>query len=67
MPISEINDIIHVDFSVDEALTVGGLIISRLRHIPLQGDVIEEKGHRLTVVESDERSVVKVRIERLPG
>jgi CBS domain containing-hemolysin-like protein len=67
MPISEINDILHVDFSVDEALTVGGLIVSRLRHIPSEGDSIKEKGHRLTVIESDERSVVKVRIERLVG
>jgi CBS domain containing-hemolysin-like protein len=67
MPISEINDILHVDFSSEEALTVGGLIVSRMRHIPSEGDSIEEKGHRLTVIESDERSVVKVRIERLAG
>ncbi|MEW8080083.1 MAG: hemolysin family protein [Candidatus Thiodiazotropha endolucinida] len=66
-PISEINDILHVDFPVEEALTVGGLIVSRLRHIPSDGDAIEEKGHRLTVVESDERSVLKVRIERQLG
>ncbi|MES9973787.1 MAG: hemolysin family protein, partial [Candidatus Thiodiazotropha sp.] len=66
-PISEINDILHVDFPVEEALTVGGLIVSRLRHIPSEGDAIEEKGHRLTVVESDERSVLKVRIERQLG
>lgn len=66
-PISEINDILHVDFPVEEALTVGGLIVSRLRNIPSEGDAIEEKGHRLTVVESDERSVLKVRIERQLG
>ncbi|MBW9257430.1 MAG: magnesium/cobalt efflux protein, partial [Candidatus Thiodiazotropha sp. (ex. Lucinisca nassula)] len=64
-PISEINDILHVQFSVEEALTIGGLMISRIRHIPVEGDSIEEQGHRLTVVEADERSVVKVRIERL--
>ncbi|MBW9275372.1 MAG: hypothetical protein K1563_20035, partial [Candidatus Thiodiazotropha sp. (ex. Lucinisca nassula)] len=34
---------------------------------PSEGDAIEEKGHRLTVVESDERSVLKVRIERQLG
>ncbi|MES9924802.1 MAG: hemolysin family protein [Candidatus Thiodiazotropha endolucinida] len=66
-PISEINDILYVDFPVEEALTVGGLIVSRLRNIPSEGDAIEEKGHRLTVVESDERSVLKVRIERQLG
>ncbi|MES9992443.1 MAG: hemolysin family protein [Candidatus Thiodiazotropha sp.] len=67
MPISEINDILHVDFPVEEALTVGGLIVCRLRHIPSDGDFIEEAGHRMTVIESDERSVVKVRIERQLG
>ncbi len=67
MPISEINDILHVDFPVEEALTVGGLMVSRLRHIPSEGDWIDEQGHRMTVIESDERSVVKVRIERQIG
>ncbi|MCU7890526.1 MAG: hypothetical protein KZQ78_02500 [Candidatus Thiodiazotropha sp. (ex Ustalcina ferruginea)] len=38
-----------------------------MRHIPKEGDAIEEQGHRLTVIEADERSVVKVRIERLLG
>jgi CBS domain containing-hemolysin-like protein len=64
-PISEINDILHVQFPVEEALTVGGLIVSRLRQIPIKGDMIEELGHRLSVIEADERSVVKVRIERI--
>ena len=64
-PISEINDILHVQFPVEEALTIGGLIVSRLRHIPVEGDIIEEQGHRLSVIEADERSVVKVRIERI--
>ncbi|MET0009430.1 MAG: hemolysin family protein [Candidatus Thiodiazotropha sp. 6PLUC9] len=64
-PISEINDILHVQFSVEEALTIGGLVVSRIRHIPVEGDCVEEQGHRITVIEADERSVVKVRIERL--
>jgi putative hemolysin len=64
-PISEINDILHVQFPMGEALTIGGLIITKLRHIPVEGDMIEEQGHRVSVVEADQRSVVKVRIERL--
>jgi CBS domain containing-hemolysin-like protein len=50
---------------MEEALTIGGLIVSRVGHIPVEGDVIEELGHRISVIEADERSVVKVRIERL--
>ncbi|MEJ2619824.1 MAG: hemolysin family protein [Candidatus Thiodiazotropha sp.] len=64
-PISEINDILHVQFPVEEALTIGGLMISRIRHIPVEGDSFEGQGYRVTVIEADERSVIKVRIERL--
>jgi CBS domain containing-hemolysin-like protein len=64
-PISEVNDILYAKFPVEEAHTIGGLIISRLRHIPSAGDSVEEQGHRLTVLEADERTVIKVRVERL--
>ena len=64
-PISEVNDMLYTKFPVGEAHTIGGLIVSRLRHIPTAGDMIEEQGHRLTVLEADARSVVKVRVERL--
>ena len=64
-PISEANDILYAKFPVEEAHTIGGLIISRLRHIPSVGDQVEEQGYRLSVLEADERSVIKVRAERL--
>ena len=64
-PISEVNDILYVHFPVEEAHTIGGLIVSRLRHIPLIGDTIEEQGYSLSVLDADERSVLKVRVERL--
>ena len=64
-PISEVNDILYVKFPVEEAHTIGGLITSRLRHIPREGDSIVEQGHRISVLEADERSVIKVRVERL--
>ena len=65
MPISEVNDILYAKFPVEEAHTIGGLIISRLRHIPKQGDNVVEQGYRMTVLEADERTVLRVRIERL--
>lgn len=64
-PISEVNDILYVHFPVEEAHTIGGLIVSRIRSIPVEGDAVEEQGYRLTVLEADSRSVVKVRVERL--
>jgi CBS domain containing-hemolysin-like protein len=63
-PISEVNDILHVHFPVEEALTIGGLLVSRIRNIPVEGDSIEEQGYRLTVLEADSRAVIKVRVER---
>jgi len=65
MPISEVNDILYAEFPVTEAHTIGGLIVSRLRHIPVEGDSTEEQGYRLTVLEADARCVVKVKVERL--
>jgi CBS domain containing-hemolysin-like protein len=64
-PISEVNDLLYATFPVEEAHTIGGLIISRLLHIPSAGDGVEVQGHRLSVLEADERSVIKVRVERL--
>ena len=65
MPISEVNDILYVKLPVEEAHTVGGFITSRLRTIPKVGDIVEEQGYRLSVLEADERTVIKIRIERL--
>jgi CBS domain containing-hemolysin-like protein len=58
-----VNDILHVNFPVEEAHTIGGLIVSRMRHIPSVGDSIQEQGYRLSVLEADARSVLKVRVE----
>lgn len=64
-PISEINDVLHIKLPVSEAHTIGGLIIARLRHIAETGDRIEEERFRFTVLESDPRTVIKVRAERI--
>jgi CBS domain containing-hemolysin-like protein len=63
MPISEVNDILGTDFSVRESHTIGGFIVSRTKRIPRVNDTVVEEGYRLTVLEADERSVLKVRLE----
>lgn len=65
MPISEVNDVLYAKLPVEEAHTIGGFITSRLRTIPKVGDVVEEYEHRITVLEADERTVIKVRFERI--
>ncbi len=64
-PISEVNYILHSNLSTEEAHTVGGFVANRLRRIPSEGDFIEEKGYRISVLEADAKSVLKVRVERL--
>lgn len=64
-PISEVNDILHLNLPVEEAHTIGGFVANRLRRIPHEGDFIEEQGYRVTALETDEKSVLKVKIERL--
>jgi len=56
--------VLHLDLPVDEALTIGGFVTNRLRRIPRPGDFIDDEDVRMTVVEADERSVIKVRVER---
>ncbi len=64
-PISEVNDILHIALPSGEAHTVGGFVVNRLRRIPGEGDFIEESGYRISVLEADAKSVLKVRVERL--
>ena len=64
-PISEVNDILHLQLSVEEAHTIGGFVANRLRRIPHDGDSIEEQEYRIIVIEADARSVLKVRMERV--
>ena len=64
-PISEVNDILHISLPTAEAHTIGGFVVNRLRRIPGEGDFIEESGYRISVLEADAKSVLKVRVERL--
>ncbi|WP_300337540.1 hemolysin family protein [Accumulibacter sp.] len=64
-PISELNDSLRLNLPVGEAHTLAGFLINRLRHIPVVGNTVEERGYRYTVIEADARTVTKVRVERL--
>jgi CBS domain containing-hemolysin-like protein len=65
MPISEINDILYTSLPVEEAHTIGGFVVNRLRRLPKEGDIVEGKGYRVTVLEADSRVAVKVRLEQI--
>jgi CBS domain containing-hemolysin-like protein len=63
VPISELNELLQLDLPSVEFHTVGGLIEARLRRIPAPNDSIVENGWRFTVLESNERAILKLRVE----
>ncbi len=63
LPVSEANEILAIGLPTTEIHTLGGLVLSRLRHIPAEGEYIVESGYRFTVVEATPRAIVKLRVE----
>ncbi len=62
-PVSEANEILGISLPTTEIHTLGGLILSRLRRIPAEGEYIVESGYRFTVAEATPRAIVKLRVE----
>ena len=65
LPISETNEILGTNLSAAEFHTIGGLVMARLRHIPKEGEFIVESGYKVTVEQATERSISKLRVERV--
>ena len=63
LPISEANEVLGTSFPAVESHTIGGLMMARLRHIPVEGEFILEAGFRFTVAEASDRAVIKLRVE----
>ena len=49
LPISEVNDALEINLPLNESHTIGGLVMNRLRRIPVRGESIVEAGYRFTV------------------
>jgi putative hemolysin len=64
LPISEANEVLHLNLPTKEFHTVGGMVMAHLRHIPTGGEHLVESGYRFTVVEATLRGAVKLRVER---
>jgi CBS domain containing-hemolysin-like protein len=64
VPISDLNALLEIDLPATEFHTAGGFVESRLRHIPVAGESVTEAGWRFTVLEANERAVLKLRVER---
>ena len=65
LPISEANEVLGTNLPAAESHTIGGLVMARLRHSPKKGEFNLDSGYRLTVEEATERSIVRLRVERV--
>ena len=63
LAVSEVSDALEVNLPLKEAHTIGGLVMNRLRRIPVKGESIVEAGYQFTVEEASERTVLKLRVE----
>ena len=46
--------------------TIGGLVLSRLGYIPKAGQTLQVEGLKITVLEAEERRIMRLRIDLLP-
>ncbi|ABK43043.1 protein of unknown function DUF21 [Magnetococcus marinus MC-1] len=65
MPLSQINDRIHILLPVGEVHTLAGWMMHRLKAIPKPDDDVVEQEYHFRVLEANDRIVTKVRISRI--
>ena len=67
-PLAEVNDLLQADLPEGDWDTVGGLVYSRLSHVPVEGETVEVAGWRLTAQRIQGRRIGRVRMSRItPG
>jgi CBS domain containing-hemolysin-like protein len=65
MDIGEANKELEINIPENGFETVGGFILDLLGRLPQQGEEIEYKNLKITIVEADEHSLSKVRIKKV--
>src|SRR3546814_8823460 len=48
MPLDEVNDLLDAAFPEGDWDTIGGLLLTELGHVPVEGEVVEVDGWQLT-------------------
>jgi len=67
MSIDDVREELEVKLpDVEDVETIAGFVISQLGHVPREGESVEVGNAKFTVVEADERRIIKLRLERLP-
>ncbi len=64
--IEDVNDRLGIVIPESDVYdTLGGFVIAKLGYIPDSGERISENGYELTVIESDRRRVIKVKVKHI--
>ncbi|HMG42791.1 MAG TPA: hemolysin family protein [Acidimicrobiales bacterium] len=64
-PLAEVNDLLDAHLPEGDWDTVGGLVYSRLSHVPVEGETVEVAGWQLTAQRIQGRRIGRVRMSRL--
>lgn len=65
--LAEVADRFHVEFDAQDYSTVAGLVLAQLGHVPSRGEKVEKAGLTFEVLEADQRTVLKVRLNLSPA
>ncbi len=63
LPVAETNELLGTHLHLSEARTIGGYIVAHLRHVPSSGEQLVTDGYAFTVIESDKKTIIKLRAE----
>ena len=66
--VDELNDAMSLALPEDEDYdTVAGFVFSELGYVPAEGETLESRGAKFTVLAADERKITRLRVELLSG
>ena len=65
LSVSEVNDLLEISLNTRAAHTIGGLVMTQLGRIPRPGESMTEQGFRFSVLDSTDKSIVKLQVERV--
>lgn len=63
--VGKLERVFGVELAADDFITVAGLVLNQLGHLPTVGEEIDLHGLHVEVVEADQRRISRVRVERL--
>jgi putative hemolysin len=67
LPIDEVNELLHARLPEGDFDTVGGLLLSELGRVPVNGESVVVEGWELTAQRVQGRRIGRVRIEKVAG